>query len=77
MSNLKKATMLAAMLASVMNDGVPRLGLDTFPKERNFDAEQEAQNKAKGLTKFTYGQNSLWALNQTNADRKAKKRGWI
>jgi hypothetical protein len=44
---------------------------------RNFDREQEEQNTAKGLTKFTYGQNSLWALNQTNADRKAKKRGWI
>ena len=36
----------------------------------------EAQ-KRKGLTLFSFGENSLWALNQKNADRKARKKGWV
>ena len=35
------------------------------------------QNINKGLTKFFYGENNLWALNQKTADTKAKKKGWI
>jgi hypothetical protein len=34
-------------------------------------------NKANGLKEFIYGENSLWALNKRNADRKAKAKGWI
>lgn len=33
--------------------------------------------KAQGLTEFFYGDNSLWALNEKSADRKARKRNWI
>lgn len=33
--------------------------------------------KAQGLTEFFYGENSLWALNQKSADRKANKRNWL
>ena len=34
-------------------------------------------NKRKGLTEFVYGENKLWALNKDNADKKAKKMGWL
>lgn len=37
----------------------------------------EETNKKMGLKEFSYGENKLWALNKTNADRKAKKLGWI
>ena len=30
-----------------------------------------------GLTQFFYGENSLYALNQKNADRKAQKKGYL
>ena len=30
-----------------------------------------------GLTEFFYGKNSLWALNQKTADKKAIKKGYI
>ncbi len=45
-------------------------------KKRLSKAEVE-QNKAKGLKEFFYGENSLWALNQKSADKKARKRNWI
>lgn len=31
----------------------------------------------KGLKEFFYGENSLYALNQKNADRKARKKGYL
>lgn len=31
----------------------------------------------KGLTKFHYGDNIIWSLNQKNADKKAIKKGWV
>ena len=33
--------------------------------------------KAQGLSEFFYGENSLWALNQKSADKKARKRNWL
>jgi hypothetical protein len=45
-------------------------------KKRAAKAEIE-RNKANGLTEFFYNGNSLWALNQKSADKKAKKKGWI
>lgn len=38
---------------------------------------ERKQNKAHGLVEFTYGNNSVWALNQKNADRKARNKGYI
>ena len=46
-------------------------------KYRNLDREKQEQARANGLTEFQYGANKLWALNKKNADRKAKKMGWI
>lgn len=45
-------------------------------KRRLAKAEVE-RYKAQGLTEFFYGENSLWALNQKSADRKARHRHWL
>ncbi len=45
-------------------------------KRRLAKAEIE-RYKAQGLTEFFYGENSLWALNQKSADKKARKRHWL
>jgi hypothetical protein len=45
-------------------------------KKRLAKAEIE-RYKAQGLTEFFYGENSLWALNQKSADKKARKRHWL
>lgn len=45
-------------------------------KRRLAKAEIEC-NKANGLKEFFYGENSLWALNQKSADKKARKRHWL
>ena len=39
----------------------------------NFDSIQ----KSKGLKKFQYGENQLWAINKKNADRKARYLNWL
>lgn len=46
-------------------------------REKRLAEAQERINEAKGMTKFHYGENSLWALNQKSADRKAQTRGWV
>lgn len=46
-------------------------------RKRRLDRAKEEQNKAKGLKKFFYGENNLWALNQKSADKKARKLKWI
>lgn len=48
-------------------------------KRQRIDLKQKKErlNQKKGLTEYFYGENSLWALNDKNAERKAKKKGWI
>lgn len=33
--------------------------------------------KANGLKEFFYGGNSVWAINQKNADKKARNNNWL
>lgn len=47
---------------------------ESNPKPKKSIAET---NKKLGLQEFSYGENKVWALNKTNADKKAKKLGWI
>jgi hypothetical protein len=49
---------------------------DEEKKQRLTKAEIE-RNKANGLKEFFYGENSLWALNQKNADKKARSKHWL
>lgn len=46
-------------------------------RKRRFAKAEIERYKAQGLTEFFYGENSLWALNQKSADKKARKRHWI
>lgn len=49
---------------------------DEQRKRRISKAEIE-RNKANGLKEFFYGENSVWAINQKNADRKARSKHWL
>lgn len=55
----------------------------TEPKEsekerkRRLDKAEIERYKTQGLKEFFYGKNSLWALNQKSADRKARRQHWL
>jgi len=49
---------------------------DEERKHRIAKAEIE-RNKANGLKEFFYGENNVWALNQKNADKKARSKHWL
>ena len=69
-----KSLMLAyAMLAA----STPNIMDLDFPKREKQVRDEEAFNKSKGLKRFFYGQNSLWAINKKNADRKARSLNWL
>jgi len=46
-------------------------------KKRRLVNSEIENKKTQGLKEFFYGENSLFALNKKNADRKAKAKGWI
>ena len=53
------------------------------PKETDEEKKQRLakskieRNKANGLKEFFYGENSVWSLNQKNADKKARSKHWL
>lgn len=49
---------------------------DEERKRRIAKAEIE-RAKANGLKEFFYGENNLYALNQKNANRKARSKHWL
>lgn len=69
-----------AMMGSEMPHGeceyVKPKETDEQRKRRIAKAEIE-RAKANGLKEFFYGENSLWAINQKNADRKARSKHWL
>lgn len=85
MSGMKRThtlmTMLAALAVSTDN---------SFMKQRKYkeeltdeekaelkDIAERKRNERNGLTEFKYGTESVWALNRKNADRKAKRKGYL
>ena len=76
MSNLKNTLLAYAMIAASIPDFS-----QPIPKRRksvNVNHRDEIDfKKSKGMNQFFYGQNSLWAINQKNADRKAKSLNWL
>lgn len=42
-------------------------------EQRNY----EKRMKSKGLTKFEFSGHEIWALNESSAEKKAKKKGLI
>ncbi len=84
MSGMKKMLGIAAMMTALTygkNSGIT----PDFRKPKETDEERQARlakaererYKAQGLKEFFYGENSLWALNQKSADRKARQRHWL
>jgi hypothetical protein len=53
----------------------PKPKLKSNPEPIEID--EDKLNKAKGLNKFYYGSEYVWALNQKSADKKARKKGII
>lgn len=75
---------LGALVASMNNENNPyssRSSIDPLTEARINALRQHLlesrMHKSNGLKEFFYGEKSVWALNQKNADRKAKKNGWI
>jgi hypothetical protein len=86
MSNIKNALSLYTLAAmSAMNDFTDPIGGYDHYKKVESESEKKARleksktesNKSKGLKEFIYGENSVWAINKKNADKKAKKNNWI
>ncbi len=46
-------------------------------RERRLKKAEIERNKTNGLKEFKYGENSIWAINQKNADKKARKNNWL
>ena len=78
---LRKYIQMAAMFAMAseleVNHENPSPEISPEIREELHQKWVEKTQKKKGLTLFYYGENSLWALNQKNADRKARKKGWV
>ncbi len=77
---MKKTIAKALIMAAMFSEQSPEYEPEPITPEERAAKKKEAQrriNKAKGLTEFYYGENSLWALNQKTADKKARKKGWI
>lgn len=86
MINKKKLGMfsvLASSMAMMGNDpyGMNIIGIDPPRTETKEEKKQKLIKQeieiAKGLKEFIYGENKLYSINQKNADKKAKKYGWI
>lgn len=72
---------MAAAMIGMDNPGIhgPYVEPKESPEERDHRLNQAEirRNLERGLKEYIYGQNSLWALNQKSADKKARKRNWI
>ena len=84
MSKMKAMIGMAAMMTALAYGGnsgtMPDLSepKETEEERKRRLAKAEIERaKANGLKEFFYGENSLWALNQKSADKKARKRHWL
>lgn len=83
MKNMLAMTSMFAAMAMMGSETPHREREPIEPKETDEErkrriAKAEIERyKAQGLTEFFYGENSLWALNQKSADRKARQRHWL
>ena len=83
MSSLKRMLGLSMIAAAVADFGKdPKRNLQYVEsndeREARMKLAEERQNKANGLQQFHYGYgNIVWAINQKNADKKARKLNWI
>jgi hypothetical protein len=82
MKNMKSMLAMYAM-AAAMGGGIQSpssfrvVGESEEDRKRRLNIAETERNEKNGLKKFFYGENSLWARDQKNADRKAKNKNWI
>lgn len=85
MSKLNSILAAYALAAMTMSDDLGSNDQEKRIKPKETEEERKARlveaeikrYKAQGLTEFFYGENSLWALNQKSADKKARQRNWL
>ena len=79
MNKMKSILGMYALAAMAMNgDEIYFQPKESEDKRKARLAKAKVERyKAQGLTEFFYGENSLWALNQKSADKKARKRHWL
>ena len=85
MSKMKSMLGMYALAAMAMSGGFGgnNRGRYIEPKETDEEKKQRLakaeieRNKANGLKEFFYGENSVWAINQKNADKKARSKHWL
>lgn len=68
MKSSSKLGLLAAMGAMALMG----TQAEEMPVRKRFQRSISELNKRKGLKEFFYGENSIWAINQKNADKKAR-----
>lgn len=83
MKSMLGLSLMMASLSMANHNHSPQIRGEYLPKEteeqKKFRQKRlnKKLNEARGLTEFFYGKNTLWALNQKTADKKAKKLGYI
>ncbi len=55
----------------------PIIGESEESKKRRMEVFKNQQNIKRGLKRFYYGENFVWARDQENADRKARSQNWL
>jgi hypothetical protein len=84
MSKMKSMIGIAAMMTAMAYGGSSGTTPDLNEheeseenKKKRFAKAEIERNKSNGLKEFFYGENSVWAINQKNADKKAKKLNYL
>jgi hypothetical protein len=84
MGSMKSMLGMYAM-AAAMAGGIQTPSSFRYVDPRETEEERQLRlirskirrNEKNGLKEFFYGDNSLWARDQKNADRKAKNKNWV
>lgn len=81
MSKSKSIQALGLLTAMAMGSNLgmeqPFVAVKKSKRPLTTDEKKIKLAKSKGLTEYFYGENSLFARDKKNADRKAKNKGWI
>jgi hypothetical protein len=85
MSKMKSMLGMYALAAMAMSGDLGGNNRERYIEPKETDEEKKQRlakakiemNKANGLKEFFYGENSVWAINQKNADRKARSKHWL
>ena len=70
---MRKLAMLTALAAMA----TPMINIMDLPEPEIKVRDEDEFNRAKGLKKFFFGENSFWSINQKKADRKAHSLNWL